>query len=82
MIKEIEKNNRQNIGIYLNYQKSTRVLKKLNNPELGTGWHRKKRVKITTTYNQNTNKSQASRDPPQTPKQTNKQTNKQTLLRA
>ena len=56
-------------------QKKYTCIKKTNNPELGTGWHRKKGVKITNTYNnQNTNKSQASRDPPPNPK-TNKQTN-------
>ena len=63
-------------------KKSTRVSKKTNNPELGTGWHRKKRVKITTTYKQPKYKQIPSIKRPTPNPKTNKQTNKQTLLRA
>ena len=49
--------------------------KKTNNPELGTGWHRKKRVKITTTYKQPKYKQIPSIKRPTPNPKTNKQTN-------
>jgi len=75
VIKEIEKKKRQNIGIYLNYQKRTHVLKKTNNPELGTGWHRKKESKNYYYIQPKYKQIPSIKRPTPNPK-TNKQTNK------
>ena len=76
MIKDIEnKNKKKHWNLSKLPKKSTRVSIKTNNPELGTGWHRNKRVKITTTYKQPKYKQIPSIKRPTPNPKTNKQTN-------
>ena len=77
MIKNIEKQKQKHWSLSKLPRKKYTCMKKTNNLELGTGWHRKKRVKITTTYKQPKYKQIPSIKRP-TPKPQNKQTNKQT----